>query len=291
MKYKYYLTAWLPDKIYLQLMYRRKFGRWIDFKNPKTFNEKLQWLKLHDRNPLYTTMVDKYAVREYIKEKIGEGYLIPLVGGPWTDAKDIDFDKLPEQFVLKCTHDSGSIEICKDRNSFDIDTSIKNLNKALKHNFYYRGREWPYKNVRPQIIAEKYMESKGRQVPEDYKVYCFNGKPKYIVVFHNRFDNTKELSETVYDTNWIPQGISLDSHFKISNQVEPKPECLSQMLAIAEKLSDGMAQNRIDFYITDDLLKFGEITIYTASGFQTMIPDLLDAELGELVDITSGGGY
>lgn len=280
----------MPDAWYLKLRYRTAFGKPLNLKNPQTFNEKLQWLKLYDRNPLYTILVDKYAVREYIKGKIGEEYLIPLVGGPWANAKDIEFDRLPKQFVLKCTHDSGSVVICTDKGNLDIHGVVKKLNKALRRNFYYKGREWPYKNVKPQIIAEKYMESLDRLVPEDYKVYCFNGRPKYIVVFHDRFDDTKELSETVYNTDWIPQGISLDNHFKVSNKVEPKPECLPEMLAIAEKLSNGMAQSRIDFYITENLLKFGEITLYTASGFQPMIPESLDAELGKEIEISTLGG-
>lgn len=280
----------MPSKMWLKCKYKMIMGKDLNLNNPKTFNEKLQWLKVHDHNPLYTTLVDKYAVRDYIKEELGEEYLIPIVGGPWTNAEDIDFGKLPNQFVLKCTHDSGSIVICRDKETFDIEAAVKKLNKALKNNYYYSGREWPYKNVKPQIIAEKYMESAGKTVPEDYKVYCFNGIPKYIVVFHNRFNDSKELSETVYDTNWEPQGISLDSHFKVSNEVEPKPECLPVMLEAAEKLSKGMVQSRIDFYIVDDMLKFGEITLYTASGMQPMIPETLDEVLGKEIHLNIRGG-
>lgn len=279
----------IPDELYLKMIFRIRTGKKLNLKNPQTFNEKLQWLKLHDHNPLYTTLVDKYAVREYIKENLGEEYLIPLVGGPWSSAGDIDFDKLPNQFVLKCTHDSGSVIICRDKSSFDIKLARKKLNKALRINYYYSSREWPYKDVKPQVIAEKYMKSNGKVVPEDYKVYCFNGMPKYIVVFHNRFEDSKELSETVYDTNWIPQGISLDNHFKISNDVEPRPECLSEMLALAKKLSQGMAQSRIDFYITDELLKFGELTLFTASGMQPMVPGSLDLELGKEISLHTSG--
>lgn len=286
----YNVLNWLPDKLFLKLRYKMAFGQCLNLDNPQTFNEKLQWLKLHDHNPLYITLADKYAVRDYIKEKLGEEYLVPLVAeGAYADARNIDFDKLPNQFVLKCTHDSGSIIICRDKSKFDKESAIKKLNKALKHNYYYIGREWPYKNIKPQIIVEKYMEN-GNIVPEDYKVYCFNGKPKYIVVFHNRFDVSKEMSETVYDINWNPQKISLDAHFKISDEICPKPECLSEMLETAEKLSIGMAQSRIDFYIIDNSLKFGEVTLYTASGFQPMIPEELDVELGKAIDISGLGG-
>lgn len=147
----------IPDSVYLKYMYRRIMGKKLDLKNPKTFNEKLQWLKLYDRKPEYTKMVDKYEVRKYIKEKIGEEYLIPLAGGPWDQFDDIDFSKLPDQFVLKCTHDSGSVVICRDKNDFDIGAIRKKFNRALKGNFFYGGREWPYKNVKPRIIAEQYM--------------------------------------------------------------------------------------------------------------------------------------
>lgn len=182
------IINWCSDEKYLAVRYWIKTGKKLDLNHPKTFNEKLQWLKLHDRNPLYTTLVDKYAVRDYIKEKLGEEYLIPLIEGPWTNAKDIDFDKLPDQFVLKCTHDSGSVVICRDKEKLDIKSAVRKLNKALKYNFYYAGREWPYKNVKPRIIAEKYMENESTDEDIinkgliDYKFYCFNGQVKYLYV-------------------------------------------------------------------------------------------------------------
>lgn len=281
---------WMGDEQYLRWMYRSVFGKEPDLENPRTFNEKIQWLKLHDRRPEYTAMVDKYEVKKYVADKIGEQYIIPTYG-VWDHFDEIDFDTLPDQFVLKCTHDSGGVVICRDKAAFDQKAARRKISKSLKKNYYYWGREWPYKNVKPRIIAEQYMESGDKAVPEDYKVYCFHGKPKYIVVFHNRFDSSKELSETVYDTDWIPQGISLDDHFKVSNDIEPKPACLPVMLAFAERLSEGMAQSRIDFYIVDDLLKFGEITLYTASGMQPMIPETLDEVLGREIRIDAGGGY
>lgn len=271
---------WMEDESYLRLKYRLRFGKKLDLKNPQTFNEKIQWLKLYDRKQEYIKMVDKYAAKEFVAEKVGKQYIIPTYG-VWDRFDDIDFDILPEQFVLKCTHDSGGSIICRDKVLFDKNSAKKKLEKSLNNNYFYQGREWAYKYVRPRILAEKYMESSGKVVPEDYKVYCFQEKPKYIVVFHNRYDDTKELSETVYDVNWIPQKISLDNHFKISDETEDRPFCLKEMLMIAETLSKGMAQSRIDFYIVDNALKFGEITLYTASGMQPMIPEELDRELGK----------
>lgn len=283
--YKYVLRL-IPDSLWIKIQFKRRMGYWPDLKNPKTFNEKLQWLKLHDRNPLYTKLVDKYEVREYIAKTIGEEYLIPLLG-VWDKFDDIDFDKLPNQFVLKCTHDSGGLVICTDKSKLDIAVARKKINSCLKFNYYWAMREWPYKNVKPRIIAEKYMEDAGKVVPEDYKVYCFNGTPKYIVVFHNRFNNKQILSETVYDVNWKPQNISLDCHFQISDYIEPKPNCLEEMLKNAEILAQDKAQSRIDFYIINGKLYFGEITLYTASGFQKMVPELLDAKLGEYISLTN----
>ena len=194
----------MNDEKYLCIVYKIRTGKTLNLENPKTFNEKLQWLKLYDRKIEYTTMVDKYAVKQYVADKIGENHIIPTLG-VWDKFEDIDFDKLPNNFVLKCTHDSGGLVICRDKSKLDMNAAKKKLNKSLKRNYFYAGREWPYKDVKPRIIAEKYLEEKGKTVPEDYKVYCINGKPIYIVVFHNRFNHGEELSETVYNTAWEPQ--------------------------------------------------------------------------------------
>ena len=284
----------LPDRIYLKFMYRHCTGKKLNLKNPQTFNEKLQWLKLHDRNPEYSIMVDKYAVKQYIANKVGVEYVIPTLG-VWDNPDDIDFAALPDQFVLKCTHNSGlGMCICRDKSKLDIKEVKKQLHEGLKQNYYLLGREWPYKNVPRRIIAEKYMEEKGKLVPEDYKIYCFNGKPKYIVVFHNRFDESKQLSETVYDLDWNPQNISLDEHFAISDIVIPRPECLEELVKICSILCKDSMQMRVDFYVIENRIYFGEITLYTASGFQKMIPEDLDKVLGAELEIDekyTGGGY
>lgn len=274
----------LSDEAYLKLVYRAKTGKRLNLDNPQSFNEKLQWLKLHDRKPEYVTMVDKYAVKEYVADIIGEEYIIPTLA-VYDSFDEIDFDALPNKFVLKCTHDSGGIVICKDKAQLDIPSARAKIEKSLKNNYFYQGREWPYKNVPPRIIAEEYIEDGERIVPEDYKIYCFAGKPKYIVVFHNRYLDESLLSESVYDTDWNKQDISLDEHFAVSDIVEDKPECLDKMLELAEKLSKDMAQSRIDFYIVNGKIKFGEITLYTASGTHKMIPESLDDELGKLIPI------
>ena len=274
----------MNDEKYLCIVYKIRTGKTLNLEKPKTFNEKLQWLKLYDRKIEYTTMVDKYAVKQYVADKIGENHIIPTLG-VWDKFEDIDFDKLPNNFVLKCTHDSGGLVICRDKSKLDMNAAKKKLNKSLKRNYFYAGREWPYKDVKPRIIAEKYLEEKGKTVPEDYKVYCINGKPIYIVVFHNRFNHGEELSETVYNTAWEPQHISLDEHFKVSNIVESVPECLDKMLKYSEILSENICQSRIDFYIVNNHLYFGEITLYTASGFQRMIPEEMDYKLGQMIKL------
>lgn len=280
----------LSDKEYLERKFECCMGKSLDLEHPQTFNEKLQWLKLYDRKPEYTTMVDKYAVKKYVADKIGEEYIIPTLG-VWDNPDDIDFDALPSRFVLKCNHNSGlGMCICKDKSELNIEKVKSELRRGLAQDYYLTGREWAYKNVSRKIIAEEYIEDKGKAVPEDYKVYCINGKPLYIVVFHNRFNDSEELSESVYDTSWQPQHISLDEHFKVSDIVEPVPECLDKMLKFAEMLSTNMSQSRIDFYIVNNRLYFGEITLYTASGFQKMIPESLDYDLGKIVKLLDKNG-
>nr|MDE6606472.1 glycosyl transferase [Lachnospiraceae bacterium] len=216
----------IPSKYYLSYLYKKITGEKLNLKNPISFNEKLQWLKLYDKNPSYTNLVDKYAVREYVKEKIGDKYLIPLLGGPWHSVDEIDFEALPDQFVLKCTHDSGSVIICEDKSKFDIDAAKKKLNRCLKIKFFYLAREWPYKNVLPAIIAEKYMTDETGYELKDYKVFTFNGVPKLIQVDYDRFQNHKR---NLYNTEWeyLPTQIQYptDSSIKIE-----RPKRLEEML-------------------------------------------------------------
>lgn len=260
-------------------MYRIVTGKRLNLKKPRTFNEKLQWLKLHDRNPQYTKMVDKYEVRQYIKETIGEKYLIPLVGGPWERFDDIDFLNLPEQFVLKCTHDSGSVVICKDKNKFDIQSARKKINRALKGNFFYGGREWPYKNIKPRIIAEKYMVDEFGKNLNDYKIFNFNGIPRLIQVDFNRFENHRH-------NYFSPAWDFLDVYINHSNDPNTKierPQKLDELLDLAKKLSHGIIHLRTDFYIMGNKIFFGELTFYHESGFGRFTPEEFEEQMGEWI--------
>lgn len=284
---KKYLGMLLPDELYLKYRYWRAFGKKLNLKDPITFNEKLQWLKLNDHNPLYTTLVDKYAVRNYIKKKIGEEYLIPLVGGPWKSVDDIPFESLPDQFVLKATHDSGSVMICRNKYKFDIEAAKEKLKKSLKNNFYYSGREWPYKNVPPQIIAEKYMEEKGSatenndvvNVPTntgkaliDYKFFCFNGFAESVMVCSER--ETGNPKFYFFDKNWDLKRYNKRGKEAPDDFAFPKPECIDKMFSIAEKLSKGMPFVRVDLYCIEGVIYFGEMTFYPDSGFDAnLLPE------------------
>lgn len=185
-----YEMKFIPDKMYLQIYYFSRFKKFINFENPKTYNEKLNWLKINDRNPLYTKLVDKYEVKEYVSNLIGKEYIIPTLG-VWNNFDEIDFNKLPNQFVLKCTHDSEGIVIVKDKSKLDINLAKEKITNALKNNFYYIGREWPYKNVKPRIIAEKYMEDSKYKELRDYKFFCFNEEPKVMFIASDRASNVK----------------------------------------------------------------------------------------------------
>lgn len=272
----------LPDNIYLKLMYKVMTGQKLDLNNPKTFNEKLQWLKLYDRNPLYTTLVDKFAVREYIKDKIGEEYLIPLLGGPWKSVDEIPFDTLPNQFVLKTTHDSGGVVICKNKAEFNIQAAKEKLNKSLKHNFYYGGREWPYKNVPPQIIAEKYMVDESGEELKDYKLMCFNSKVKASFVCSDRFSKDG-LKVTFYDSDW--KRLPFERHYPASKVDIDKPKSYEEMVHLAEKLSENMKFVRMDFYEINGKVYFGEFTFYPGSGFEEFNPPEWDEELGKWIEL------
>ncbi|MCX7883741.1 MAG: glycosyl transferase [Caloramator sp.] len=250
----------------------------LDLQNPKTFNEKLQWLKLYDRNPLYTKLVDKYEVRKYIAETIGEEYLVPLIG-VWDKFEEIHFNKLPNQFVLKCTHDSGGVVICKDKNNFDIEKARKKINKALKRNYYYYGREWPYKNVKPRIICEEFISDK-ETTPDDYKVLCFNGKAKLIEVHIDRFGNHKQ---DFYDIKWNKTKISQGNIN--SNYFYEKPKLLEKMLELSEILANNMYHIRIDWFMINDKLYFGEITFFDGSGFDPFDNIEDDYLLGSWIDL------
>lgn len=266
----------LPDKEYIERMFCAKMGYELDLNNPKTFNEKIQWLKLFDRNPEYSRMVDKYEVKGYISEKIGEKYSIPLLG-VWEHVEDVDFDSLPNEFVLKCTHDSHGLVICKNKKQLDVSEAKKTLNKALNSDYYHRFREWPYKNVKPRIIAEQFMSNEGHDLI-DYKVHCFNGEPKIVLVCADRFADTG-LTEDFYDCDWNHLSVSRPQHPNAKNKAK-RPEKLEEMLEISRTLSEAIPFLRVDFYIINGDLYIGELTFFPASGFQRFEPDRIDLEWG-----------
>lgn len=278
---KEFLIGIIPDKIFLTLKYYKNLGKFPNWNNPVTFNEKLQWLKLYDRRPIYTQMVDKFEAKKYVANIIGEEYIIPTLG-VWEKGEDINFDSLPNQFVLKTTHDSGSIVICKDKNVLDKKSAISTMNKSLKRNFYATTREWPYKNVKPRIIAEQYMVDESGIELKDYKFFCFNGEPKILKVDFNRF---VKHQANYYDLDWnllpfIEHGYPSDPNFIIK-----KPNNLHKMIDIAQKLSQDIPFVRIDFYNINEDIYFGEITFYPYSGVKNFIPKEWNFKIGNLIKL------
>lgn len=275
------MANWMPDIIYLKAAYRVRFNKKLNLKNPQTFNEKIQWLKLYDRNPLYTKLVDKYDVREYIADTIGEEYLIPLLG-VWDKFDDIDFSKLPEQFVLKCTHDSKSVIICKDKSSFNIKDAKTKINDYLNKNFYWLNREWQYKDVPPRIIAEKYMEDETGEL-RDYKFFCFGGEVKFIQVDFERFNNHKQI---LYTTDWNPMR-AFTKYLPSSEVIIKQPENLEKMLEIANKISKGIPFVRIDLYYCSPPpeILFGEFTLHPGAGFKEFEPKEFEYEMGSWITL------
>lgn len=273
----------LPDKMMIRLMYRIRLKKKLDLKDPKTFNEKMQWLKLYDRKPIYTQMVDKYRVREYIAHEIGEEYLIPLLGH-WESYDEIDFSKLPDRFVLKCNHDSQSVVIVRDKSTLNHDELRAMYTARLKVNQYRVGREWPYKNIKPCIIAEKYMEdSSGKGDLTDYKIHCFNGEPKAVQVISDRFSE-EGLHNDYYTLDWKNYGLSR-GEMKNSEYVAPRPPQLEEMLSLARKLSAGIPFLRVDFYVVDGQIYFGELTFFPASGFVPFKPAKWDDVFGSWIQL------
>lgn len=272
------------DKLYLKILFRLRMGYALDLDNPQTFCEKIQWLKLFNRKPEYTQMVDKYAVKKYVANIIGEEYIIPTLG-VWDRFEDIDFDKLPKQFVLKTTHDGGSygIVICKDKDVFDYKAAKKTINRSLRRCSYKVMREWPYKNVKRQIIAEEYLECMGNTDLIDYKFYCFNGQPLYCQVIKDR--NSKETID-FFDQEWNHQVFyGLNPKAIQSSYPIDRPINYDKMVEVASKLSRNIPFARVDLYNIEGKIYFGEITFFPASGFGVFTPSEWDYKLGEWIKL------
>lgn len=279
----------LPDKLYISLRYRCQMGYWVNWKHPKTFTEKLQWLKVYNHRPEYTMMVDKYAVKQYIADRIGWQHIIPTLG-VWDKAEDINWDTLPKQFVLKTTHGGGSggVVLCKDKMTFDKNVAIVKLNKSMSSDIYSALREWPYKNVKRQVIAEKFMIPNDKLNDPtydltDYKFFCFNGVPKFCQVIRDR--HTCE-SIDFYDMAWNHQGfVGLNPVARNGLTPVARPEHFDEMKGICKTLSANVPFLRVDLYEINGDVYFGELTFYPASGFGHFTPPEWNKRLGELIQL------
>lgn len=266
----------IPDKTFVKLSYWSHFGKWLNLNNPITFNQKLQWLKLNHKEPNYCTYADKYAVRNYIKEIIGERYLVPIIG-VYDSVDDIEWDILPEKYVLKCTNASGRNIICLDKLALDIDCTKNKLQKWMKDNFFWHGREWVYKTIKPRIIAEQYLEDTTYNELIDYKFMCFNGEPKCLFLCLDRHSN-ENLKVDFYDMDW--KSMPFERHYNKSSRQIPKPICYDEMVLLARKLSKGIPFVRVDFYEVNGQVYFGELTFFPGNGMEEFRPEYYDELLG-----------
>ena len=276
----YRSLGFLSDENYIRLIYRLRMGKKLNLEHPKTFTEKLQWLKLNDHNPMYTTIADKLAMRDYVEKKIGPGHTVPVLG-TWKTFSDIDFDKLPTRFVLKTTHDSGSFVICNDKATFNKAKAKIVLTRSLKRNYYKTTREWQYKNIEPLIIAEEYLDD-GKNNLTDYKFFCFNGKPVFM---YCEEEASEHLTQAIADMQYNLMPFSMEDDK--AEDLPSKPKCFSSMEKIAQELSEGFPFIRVDMYCINDKVYVGELTLYHYGGYTPFRPKEWDLKLGEMLDITS----
>ena len=274
------LMSILPDRFYVSLKYFYRFHKFPNLKNPKTYNEKLQWMKLNDHNELYHTLADKYEVKKYVENLIGSEYVIKTLG-VYDSFDEIDFNSLPDRFVLKCTHDSGGLVICKDKSKLDKENARKIIESSLKNNYFYHSREWAYKDLKPRIIAEEYIETRNGDLP-DYKFFCFDGKARALYVATGRHTESGVCFD-FFDENFnhLP---FYNSHPNSKNKID-KPTGFDKMKELAEKLSVGMPHVRVDLYDIDGKVYFGEYTFYHMSGFQPFKPEEWDYTFGSWIDL------
>lgn len=266
----------MPEPLYLKCLFYLSQGYRLNLKNPRSFNEKLQWLKLNDRNPEYNLLVDKYEVKEYLK-KIAADCVIPTIG-VYKSFDEIDFSSLPEKFVLKTTHQSGGVIVCTDKTKFDIERARAITNKKLSSNLYYWGLEWPYKDVEPRIIIEEYIGDDNDL--KDYKMMCFNGKVKCSFVCSNR---QKALNVTFFDLEW--KQMPFERHYPASTVPLEKPINYNRMIEISEIITKKMRFARIDFFEVKGKLYIGEITFFPGCGFEEFTPREWDYTLGSWIKL------
>lgn len=269
---------YLPDRPYLSLLFKRRLGYEMDWKNPQSFNQKLQWMKLYDRNPLYSKYADKVDVREFVAATIGDQYLIPSIG-VYDRAEDIDYDTLPDRFVLKCNHGAKYNVICKDKSKLDIPATNASLNKWLNEKFWHQKREYHYKAIKPRILCEQYMEDAETGGLNDYKVFMIAGEPYMIQVDLDRFE---EHQRNIYDANW--HLLDVEISFPKGPDV-PRPAVLDEMLCCAKKLAEGFKEVRVDFYVINGKLYFGEMTFFSGAGFSRYKPREFEFDMGSKICI------
>lgn len=279
-----YFAPLFPDKIFLRMLYYVNMGKKLNLDNPVTYNEKLQWLKLYNRNPEYTKMVDKYEAKKYVAGLIGEEYIIPTIG-IYNNVDEIPWDKLPNQFVLKCTHDSGGIVICKDKSTFDIEAAKRKLSKGLKISYYPRNREWPYKNVIPRIICEEYKVDESGYELKDYKWFCFDGQVKALFIATDRGNPNEDTKFDFFDENF--NHLPFTNGHPNANRIPTKPKGFETMKQLASKLSQGLPHVRIDFYDVNGQVYFGEITFFHWSGIVAFNPESWDETFGSWIKLPS----
>lgn len=280
------LTHWVPDEMHLKLMFRAHIGKKLDIVNPKTFNEKIQWLKLHDRNPEYITLVDKFEVKKWVTKKIGSDFVVPTYAY-WNSIEDIDISVLPKQFVLKTNHDCGGVVICSDKDTFDESSAKTKLKRHLRTNYFWGGREWPYREVKPLVFAEQFLgsETSETKVSEfvDYKFMCFSGRVRCIFTCTGRARG--DLRVDFFDNDW--NHLPFERHYPNADSTPSAPENLKLMLEAAEILATGIPFVRVDFYEIEGKPYFGEMTFYPGSGFEEFTPDSWDAILGDWIELSS----
>lgn len=271
-----------PDKAFQKWDYKIHTGRKLNLRHPVTFQEKLQWMKYYYRNPEFTKLVDKYEVRDYVREKIGEKYLVPLYG-VYDRWDEIDFSALPDEFVIKCTHDSGSVVICTDKNSFDFESARKKIEAGLARNQFYLSREWPYKNVKPRIIIEKLLYGEKDRGIVDYKCFSFDGIVKFILVCTNRF-KADGMKVSFYDLNWQKLEVSQTDETNETEYIE-KPKQFDEMIKTAQILGKGFPHIRVDFIIDADRFYFTELTFFDSGGRKPFIPNYNEYKFGEWITL------
>lgn len=283
----YYL---LPDGVYLKWKYKKTFNTPLNLKDPQKFTEKIQWLKLHDRNECYCNLVDKYKVKEIVAKIIGEEYIIPTIGGKYTKFSQLDKDKLPDSFVIKCNHDSASVVVCEDKQTFNWDEAERCIMEGLSHDYYHwENKQWAYKNIDRCFFIEKCLEDSSLHDLPDYKFFCFNGTARCVQFVRGRRGEDGIATSTYFTTNWEKLPFE---HYRPSFKGEiPRPKRLGDMVELAEKLARyvGNPFTRIDLYEIDDRIYFGEITFYPAGGMGRISPVEWDYKLGSWMDLSSLG--